>query len=399
MNRLSMLATAIGLTLTVIAAVHGAEIVRTSAHQEPGSLDQGTDNCPGVTIPSVPYSDSGTTQGRIDHFSGSCTGATARDVVYQFTPSVTQSYRVSLCGSSYDTGLYIKTGGACPGTAEIACNEDFCGTQSELTAMLEAGIPYFIIVDGKGTAYGNYSLSLSVVQPGDNCANPRVINELPFCECQSSSGFTNDYAPPPDCPGFNQSSAPDVVYSFTPTDSITTSISLCGSSFNTILTVWRGCPNTEGSQLIACNDDDLNCGPSSVIREITFAAGVSYTIVVDGRGTESGEFALNVEGRGPGIGDAEPVGCTVACPAGATQEGENWIPNVIDNHNGGFFGNGSFLPIACGQTICGTSSYTASGERDIDAYRLTLPSFQKAVVCITTEFEAEIYISDFVSCA
>ena len=36
MNRLSTLATAFGLTLTVIAAVNGAEIARTSAHEQSG---------------------------------------------------------------------------------------------------------------------------------------------------------------------------------------------------------------------------------------------------------------------------------------------------------------------------------------------------------------------------
>jgi hypothetical protein len=134
-----------------------------------------------------------------------------------------------------------------------------------------------------------------------------------------------------------------------------------------------------------------------VIRGITFLAGVNYTIVVDGHGTESGQFALNIAARESGPGSSPPVACSVPCPPGATHEGENWIPNVPDNFNGGFFGNGSFSTIACGQTICGTSSVTAS-DRDLDAYRLTLPSNLKAVVCITTEFEADIYVSDSIDC-
>jgi hypothetical protein len=255
MNRRIRLCFVFCLHLMVMISVCGAQTVRSSMHGESGSLDQGTDACPGLTISALPYTDSGTTQGRINNFSGSCVGASGRDVLYRFTPAITQMYRVSLCGSSFDTGLYLKTGGACPGATEIACNDDYCGTQSELTAILESGVIYYIIVDGKGTAYGNYVLNVLAVPSGDNCQNPLVINDLPFCTCQSTAGFANDYAPPAECTGPGGSSAPDVVYSFTPTDSITTSVSLCGSSFNTVLSVWQGCPNSPESQLIACNDD------------------------------------------------------------------------------------------------------------------------------------------------
>jgi hypothetical protein len=386
------------LTLTLIVAECGAQTERTTDHSGAGSLDQGTDHCPALTISSLPYTDTGTTQGRINDYSGSCVGATGRDVIYQYTPVVTQMYRISLCGSSYDTGLYLRTGGACPGTTEVACNNDFCGTQSELLATLAAGATYFIIVDGNGTSFGNYALTVTAAPPGDNCANPRIVDGLPFCDCQSTASFANDYTPPAECLGPGGSSAPDVVYSFTPTDSITTSVSLCGSSFNTILSVWRGCPNAPESQLIACNDDSRICGTTSVIQGITFLAGVNYIIVVDGRGSASGQFALNIAARESGPGTTPPIACSVTCPPGATHEGETWVPNVIDNFNGGFFGNGTFTPIACGQTMCGTSSYTATGERDLDAYRLTLPSNLKAVVCITTEFEADIYVSDSIDC-
>ena len=397
MNRQQVFATTFCLAFMLLTTEGRAQTERTTDPRGTGSLDQGTDHCPALTFASVPYTDSGTTQGRINNYSGSCTGATGRDVIYQFTPVVTQMYRISLCGSGYDTGLYLKTGGACPGTTEVVCNNDYCGAQSELLASLTAGTVYYIIVDGNGTAFGTYVLTVTAAPPGDNCANPRVVDALPFCDCQSTAGFANDYPLPAACLGPGGNSAPDVVYSFRPTDSITTSVSLCGSSFNTVLSVWRGCPNMPESQLIACNDDGRICGTASVIQGITFSAGVTYTIVVDGQGSASGQFALNIAARESSPGTTPPVVCTVTCPPGASHENENWTPIVPDNFNGGFFGNGTFSPIACGQTICGTSSVTSS-DRDLDAYRLTLPSNLKAVVCITTEFEADIYVSDSIDC-
>ena len=119
-------------------------------------LDQGSDTCAATVIGAIPYFDSGTTAGRVDNFSGTCVGSGAPDVIYQVTPTVTQVYSISLCGSSYDTGLIIKTGGACPGTTEVACNDDACGTASELNVALTSGVTYYIIVDGYTGQSGAY---------------------------------------------------------------------------------------------------------------------------------------------------------------------------------------------------------------------------------------------------
>lgn len=122
------------------------------------------DNCADpVIISAVPYTNSSTTSGAYHDFAGSCVyDGGAPDHIYQFTPSTTGTYLVSLCGSSFDTGLYIRTGGACPGDTEIACNDDACGVQSEITTTLTSGVTYWIIVDGYNTASGEYVLNVLI---------------------------------------------------------------------------------------------------------------------------------------------------------------------------------------------------------------------------------------------
>jgi hypothetical protein len=68
-------------------------------------------------------------------------------------------------------------------------------------------------------------------QGGETCATAMVIPSLPFCDRGTTVGHVNDYNPP--CDG--NSRAPDVVYSFHPTQQVVISASLCGSSYRTLL--------------------------------------------------------------------------------------------------------------------------------------------------------------------
>jgi hypothetical protein len=163
------------------------------------NLDQGNDVCPATVIPSIPYTDSGTTAGQANNYSGTCVGNSAADVIYSWTPTVSESNVISLCGSSYDTGLIIKTGGACPGTTEVGCNDDYsgCGLGSQLTITVTAGVTYYIIVDGYSSSSGSYALSVDHPAPPapgaayayHDAANHRFIIE--WSHCTKYNGSTN----------------------------------------------------------------------------------------------------------------------------------------------------------------------------------------------------------------
>jgi hypothetical protein len=114
-------------------------------------------------IPMLPYEDSGTTVGRVDDYDEICpySGATAPDVVYKYVATMSQPVDIDLCGSAYDTKVYVYDASL----DLVACNDDFyfgppCGEYvSKIDHVwLDAGTTYYIIIDGYGGACGLYQL-------------------------------------------------------------------------------------------------------------------------------------------------------------------------------------------------------------------------------------------------
>ncbi len=110
-------------------------------------------------IPSLPFSDSGTTEGYTDDYDAVCpyTGSTSPDVVHKYVATTTVAVDIDLCGSAYDTKLYVYD----QYLDLVTCNDDFyfdatCSVYvSKLkNVSLNAGITYYIIIDGWGGAFG-----------------------------------------------------------------------------------------------------------------------------------------------------------------------------------------------------------------------------------------------------
>jgi hypothetical protein len=117
-----------------------------------------------TVIPSLPFTDAGTTTGFHDDYAGSCIFDNgAPDVVYQLlVPAGVAALDISLCGSPYDTGLYVLDAGL----VEIACNDDACGLQSRLEAVaVSSGDLYYVVVDGYSNLHGNYTLHVEEYVP------------------------------------------------------------------------------------------------------------------------------------------------------------------------------------------------------------------------------------------
>jgi hypothetical protein len=123
------------------------------------------------TSPLVLAASGGTATGSTSGSSalnGSCGGSGAPEKVYKWTPSVSGSWTVSLCGSSYDTVLYVRSGLCSTGTT-IACNDDTSncsgsrsGNGSKVTIQVTGGQTYYIVVDGySASSSGNFKLSVS----------------------------------------------------------------------------------------------------------------------------------------------------------------------------------------------------------------------------------------------
>jgi hypothetical protein len=133
----------------------------------PAPERQGGDTIATATlIPMIPYSDTGTTAGYTDDYNEVCPymGAGAPDVVYRYDANTSNYVEIDLCGSSYDTKLYVYD----DALTLIACNDDYytdpgCGEYvSNLESVLfVAGATYYIVVDGYGSASGDYVLALT----------------------------------------------------------------------------------------------------------------------------------------------------------------------------------------------------------------------------------------------
>jgi Beta-lactamase len=131
---------------------------------------------------SLPINVTGTTAGATNNYGpfpsyppcwrggwdfGACSG---QDKTYKWTVPADGRYTISLCGSSYDTGLLLynftcPTEPSYPGDF-ICGNDDVCGVQSELYCLeFSEGEELLIVVDGYGNSAGSYQLHISEYQP------------------------------------------------------------------------------------------------------------------------------------------------------------------------------------------------------------------------------------------
>ncbi|MCP4684051.1 MAG: hypothetical protein GY867_01260, partial [bacterium] len=128
-------------------------------------IDNGTPRTGGETIGTatvigaLPYVDDATTVGAVDDYDEACPDAsTSADVVYAYTPTVTDTIVVSLCGSVLDTKVFVYENTT---ATLVDCNDDYCGYQSEIPFMeVIGGNTYYIVVDGWGGDEGPYHLEV-----------------------------------------------------------------------------------------------------------------------------------------------------------------------------------------------------------------------------------------------
>jgi hypothetical protein len=125
-----------------------------------------------TVIGGVPFNDAGTNAGYVNDYDEACpyTGSTSPDVVYGLIAAEDMAVDVDLCGSSYDTKLYIYD----EGLGLVACNDDFyygdpCGVYvSKLVGVpMIGGSQYFIVIDGYSGDFGDYLIEVSsfIVDP------------------------------------------------------------------------------------------------------------------------------------------------------------------------------------------------------------------------------------------
>lgn len=351
-----------------------SDLILRDVQRQPGDphLDQGADNCPTTVITYTDFFDTGTTVGRANNHTPSCSYSNAPDVVYVYMPPVTGWTTVSLCGYqlTFDTILEIYEG-PCPGTTWLACNDDYsgCGLQSRLDIYMYAGTQYTIWIDGYSTNAGEYWISIDGPRPPGERGEYAIPLNVPGVATGNTCIYKDDY-------GFNcagQDTAGDVIYQVVPNRNMNVTFSLCHSSFDTKLYI----ADTDSSfySIIACNDDAANCpcawGPyRSLLECVPLQAGHHYLIAVDGYSSNCGDYVLTA---------SECPACNViSMPGDIPEVAENCADlNFHQNDpNGGWNSTPQqFSTLQNGNMIFGrvfTYLHNGSPARDTDHYLFTL---------------------------
>jgi len=235
---------------------------------------------------------------------------TSPNIWYRYAATCTGNVTISLCGSNYDTMLAVYRGSACPPTASrlLGCNDDSCGAQSEVNLAAIAGNQYLIEIGGFGSATGTGKITISCEgEPGpseppanDDCWNAEPIGEVEALPFDTTRATLDGFEDPSRCVR-----SANIWYCYTASCTGKATISLCGSSFDTVLAVYKG-SECYPHDIIGCNDDA--CGRQSELT-IDVIAGDQYLIEVGGFGSEKGRGVLSIgcEGEAPEqfeLGDA-----------------------------------------------------------------------------------------------
>jgi len=201
-------------------------------------------------------------------------------VWYRFTaqPSAT-SATITLAGSSFDTLLAVYTGASVSALSLVASNDDCPGsnTFSCVTFNVLGGTTYSVQVDGWNGLKGSVSIALTVVVPSSppNDAFSAAVTTFPATG--TTVGATLETGEPLAGTGASGS----VWYRFTTQAGATSAtVTLAGSSYDTLLAVYTGA-SVSALSLVASNDD---CPGSSTTSCVTFnvAGGTTYSVQVDG---------------------------------------------------------------------------------------------------------------------
>lgn len=243
------------------------------------------DDCTGALPLGCGATVTGTTVGATVDAVPTCVTSlnTAPGVWYSFVGNGAANTLTLCTGTSYDSKIGVFTG-TCAALVCVTGNDDFCGLQSQVTFPTTLGTTYYVLITGFGTATGAFTLTrTSAPLPNDVCSGAITINCGQTITGSTSCGATPDAVPT--C-GTTLSSANGVWYQFVG-DGSSVTLSLCGSSFDTKIGVFRG---TCAALVCVTGNDDF-CGLQS---QVTFNtnAGFTYYILVTGFSTANGNFTL-----------------------------------------------------------------------------------------------------------
>ncbi|MCB9850178.1 MAG: PQQ-dependent sugar dehydrogenase [Phycisphaerales bacterium] len=173
-------------------------------------------------------------------------------------------------------------------------------------------VEYGEMCDDGNTSFGDgcdeHCQLESVVE--DHCAGA-----ITLCPDMSEIGDTTGAASDGSASCGDSAGGPTHWYRYVPASDGVAVFNTCGSDFDTVLSVHRGCPASEDNQL-SCNDDGCGTGDQGSRIVLAVNAGEVYYLRVSGYDGAAGEYTLSVSG---------PT-CTSVCGNGIVEVGEECEP-------------------------------------------------------------------------
>ena len=224
----------------------------------------------------------------------SCSGedADGAGVWYTFTGTGDLTEITTCHGSTtYDTELHLYSGNCASlvcidaNDQDINCN---LGPEESASTILFNSVEdteYYVYVSGFQGAQGFFNISLNVIpdNANDSCHNATSIS-CGDTVVGTTTGSTADSMAT--CAVSNES--PGVWYKISGTDDVVTA-SLCGSSFDTKISVFEG---SCGALNCVGGDDDF-CDLQSEV-EFSTTSGTDYYLLIHGFGEETGNYILSI---------------------------------------------------------------------------------------------------------
>jgi hypothetical protein len=214
---------------------------------------------------------------------------------WTWTAPVAGNVLLSTEGSRFDTLLAVYTGGAVSNLTLVAANDSVTpfALHSEVPFRAEAGVEYQIALDGAAGAVGDFNLLLSPGAPNDHFADRIWIADFSQPVTGANPTASRQPAEPFHGFGFGWHS---VWWSWTAPHSGSFTLSTAGSSFDTLLGIYRG-GALDTLAAVAGNDDTAGLVASRV--RFDAVAGEIYSIAVDGSGEATGNIVLTLTANPP----------------------------------------------------------------------------------------------------
>nr|AYM52930.1 hypothetical protein [Sorangium cellulosum] len=279
---------------------------------DPGRpCEEGSCGCsvePSEDIGAVaPQQVTGTTRDAADTRALSCSGSDAPDQTFLFTAPSAGTYIFDTLEAPFDTALGALSADTC---AELACNDDAEGIQSQLFVDLAEGERILVVVTGASGAEGDFTLRLT--QPGPVMCTPTALEPVvPQTVTGTTVGLEDQVSS--DC---DYTSSPDATYTFTAPEAGDYVFSARAPG-EVILEVLE-----EGTCAGESLDCDIASDESTVMVELEAEETVLVAVSSPGRSLRS--FTLDVFKAPPCPG--QDLGSTVPQTVTGSNEG---LPDVL----------------------------------------------------------------------